>query len=743
MKILFYSINGLGLGHLSRTVTIAKEIKEINPKADIFFFTKSDNTYFLEKEGIPFFKAPAMGIGEDSGIFIETVMKYQPDIIVYDNFFPHEGLKFAHSNGIRNVLVLRKKRKGFLENEFESYGDIYTLFDSFIVAENEKGFEIQIPSKLKDRFIFTGPIIRSIKPSKKQNNHSISKKEFHICATCGGGGYKETDEFLKTILETQKKARNKVKKLKFTVITGPYYKKDIKKRKIEGVVIREFEPDIIGLMESCDMIISRAGYNTVNEIMSLRKPSILVPVETKEDCQLERAKDVESKGLGWCLDTHDKNAMSKIILDFYSKKQLSDKIEKNFKKVKIEKGNKAAATTILKLMDLESETTKKNLKVCMISSNYPPFKEGMGFAVNRIAKNLARNGIEIHVVTRRPDDGLSDLMDIETSVEDGIFVHRIMDNEFGKYHNSSYEINRIMHFLKRLHDTYSFDVFQGFGIFPCGFISTLISRMTGVPNIVSVRGYWGEIGILDNRYIKSIMWTIDNATSVTFVSESARNKMEHFAKCKHKSEVIYNSLDPGLFLFDESRKLNLAGFKIGIVGMMREKKGWDYLIKAFSKLQKEHSESNLVLIGFFEKGYVPKVDEKPDNVTITGFVDRKYVLNYINQMDVVIIPSVSDGCPNVLFESMYCKKPVIGSKVGAIPEIIRDGENGLLVDPCSAEGIYSKLKTLLNDAKLRERLGINGYRTVKEKFTPENETEQWIAIYKKMGSEGDAVPAKD
>jgi glycosyltransferase involved in cell wall biosynthesis len=374
----------------------------------------------------------------------------------------------------------------------------------------------------------------------------------------------------------------------------------------------------------------------------------------------------------------------------------------------------------------------EKMKVCMISNNYPPLREGLGFAVNRIAKNLKGAGIEVHVVTCREKGEFADLLKINTSIEDGVYVHRLMDKEFGKYHNSPYEAHKILLFLKKLHEKYSFDVFQGFGIIPCGFISSLISKMTGVPNIVSVRGYWGEIGILDNNFIKSITWTIENAARVSFVSESSRKRMCFFAECKDKSVVIYNSLDPGIFLYDETKKLDLRGFKIGVVGIMREKKGWDYMLEAFSRLEGEIKNVNLVLIGFLENGYVPKINGGAKNVVVTGFVEHRYILNYINQMDVVVIPSFSDGCPNVLLESMYCKKPVIATRVGAIQEIIKDRVNGVLVEPLSSEDIYMKLKVLLDDVNLREGLGAGAYQTVKNDFSPEKETMKWIEVYKKL-----------
>ncbi|RLI97198.1 MAG: hypothetical protein DRO99_03325 [Candidatus Aenigmatarchaeota archaeon] len=374
----------------------------------------------------------------------------------------------------------------------------------------------------------------------------------------------------------------------------------------------------------------------------------------------------------------------------------------------------------------------RNLKVCIISSSYPPLEEGMGFALQRIARNLVKSGMNVHVVTRGHESGITDSLDIRTDEEEGVKVHRIMDSGFGKQHISPYESYRVTLLIRKLHEEHSFDVFHGFGILPCGFISSVLSRQTGIPNIVSVRGYHGEISPFDNRLLYSVKWAIDNAWRVSFVSRSSMEKMKLFSDCKDKSKVIYNSLDSSIFLYDDRIKLD-GGFKIGVVGFMREKKGLEYLLNAFSEFKKANKDAKLFIIGSLEDGYTP--DGDMSEVTVTGFIDRKYVLNYINQMDVIVIPSVSDGCPNALLESMYCGKPIIGTKVGAIGEILSHEKNGLLVEPSSSKDILDNMLRLFHDRKLAENIGKNAHDDVKREYTPKRETDMWLSLY--MSAVGD------
>ena len=75
------------------------------------------------------------------------------------------------------------------------------------------------------------------------------------------------------------------------------------------------------------------------------------------------------------------------------------------------------------------------------------------------------------------------------------------------------------------------------------------------------------------------------------------------------------------------------------------------------------------------------------------------------------------------------KRPIVASRSGAIPEVIREGESGLLVDPGSPEQIYEALVRLLEDERLRERLGEGAYRRA-QMLSPQAELDNWLAVYR-------------
>ena len=116
---------------------------------------------------------------------------------------------------------------------------------------------------------------------------------------------------------------------------------------------------------------------------------------------------------------------------------------------------------------------------------------------------------------------------------------------------------------------------------------------------------------------------------------------------------------------------------------------------------------HFVQIGSFTKrtpAYLEKIDERGLNefVSFTGFL--KEASSFIPQFDISLLTSQSEGLPQFIYESFYHKVPVVSTNVGGIPEIIGDGENGLLSNPFQAESLANKLIALSADKDLQQTI---------------------------------------
>jgi L-malate glycosyltransferase len=78
---------------------------------------------------------------------------------------------------------------------------------------------------------------------------------------------------------------------------------------------------------------------------------------------------------------------------------------------------------------------------------------------------------------------------------------------------------------------------------------------------------------------------------------------------------------------------------------------------------------------------------------------------------------------------MACRKPVIGTRVGGIPEVIHDGDSGYIVEACDPQAIAKKINLLLNDAQLRERMGESGYAVAQNRFDLKKNVRRVLELY--------------
>ena len=162
------------------------------------------------------------------------------------------------------------------------------------------------------------------------------------------------------------------------------------------------------------------------------------------------------------------------------------------------------------------------------------------------------------------------------------------------------------------------------------------------------------------------------------------------------------------------------------VGQLVEKKGFEYLIRACQQLRDEGREFVCRLIGPGPEGprlqaLVDQLDLH-DRVTLCGAMPHDDVIAEYGQATVFVLPCIRgkdgdlDGIPNVLLEAMAARVPVVSTPVSAIPELVQDEVNGLLVPPNDHQALAVTLARLLDDAPLRKHLGDEGWRTVVEHF---------------------------
>lgn len=178
---------------------------------------------------------------------------------------------------------------------------------------------------------------------------------------------------------------------------------------------------------------------------------------------------------------------------------------------------------------------------------------------------------------------------------------------------------------------------------------------------------------------------------------------------------------------------------VGTVGRLVPVKGHAVLLEALQILQKSNCTVNVLIVGDGPlRGYleneVRRLGLEPV-VTFAGHQVGSY--DFINMMDVFVLPSLHEGIPMVLLEALALQRPVVATRVGGIPEVIEHERTGLLAEPSDASSLARLIKRMVEDPPLAVSLGTAGRTRVEAEFTARtmaNKTAELYAQVMRIGS---------
>ena len=272
-----------------------------------------------------------------------------------------------------------------------------------------------------------------------------------------------------------------------------------------------------------------------------------------------------------------------------------------------------------------------------------------------------------------------------------------------------------------------------------GLIASLIFGRQ-VPIVLSVRG--SDVKLFNNFYYKLLnRYIISRMSCVVAVSDDLANSLKDIGVNEKKIRVIPNGVSarfqPGDRIASR-RQNNLPeeSFIILYVGMFVPVKGLDILVDALSNWQNEVNWKCVLV------GDGPEKSTIIDSIHHSG-LDRQFIFAgsqeasripvWMQAADLLVLPSRSEGRPNVAIEAQACGIPVVATRVGGTAEIVNDGTTGLLVDPENSVALEAALTSLKCDEDLRKQMGHNAYAKLKEKgLTWEENATKLHKIYEEL-----------
>ena len=196
--------------------------------------------------------------------------------------------------------------------------------------------------------------------------------------------------------------------------------------------------------------------------------------------------------------------------------------------------------------------------------------------------------------------------------------------------------------------------------------------------------------------------------------------------------VDVHSSSSGLPVDDARARQIRASFPnklvVGHVGALdNDQKGQVYIVAVARELEASCPDLQFVLVGGGEDEAMLKAEAAGlENVTFTGFVDN--VGDYLAAFDLFVLPSNREGIGSVLLDAMDRALPVIASRVGGVPDIVHDDDNGILIDPGRVDQLRDAILALRSDPRRKRALGERG-REFAKAFTADAMARKYLKIY--------------
>ena len=264
-----------------------------------------------------------------------------------------------------------------------------------------------------------------------------------------------------------------------------------------------------------------------------------------------------------------------------------------------------------------------------------------------------------------------------------------------------------------------------------GFIGRLAAKLAGSKIIIYsphgdiFEGYFCKLAtdffILLEKFAARFTDKIINLTK-----REIERFLEYGIGTRQQLKHIYNGIDIQYYehaISSNLRKRDEFGlskddFICATVGRLVPVKGHTYLIKAIHKVVKVIPEARFLFVGDGE--IKSKLSEEirsldlQENIFLLG--SRNDIATILSCIDIFLLPSLNEGFGMALIEAMAEKKPVIATNVGGIPEVVIDGETGILVPPKDPEAFSSAIIKLYKNPELSRRMGLAGYNRAKRLF---------------------------
>ncbi len=273
-------------------------------------------------------------------------------------------------------------------------------------------------------------------------------------------------------------------------------------------------------------------------------------------------------------------------------------------------------------------------------------------------------------------------------------------------------------------------------------IGNLASRLTSV----GARIIFRRVNFpLRRRYLARIKytWGID---CIIAISESIRHQLEAAGIPQSRIRTIYEGMDLTPYPKRTSSAVRIAGKPaiVGTVAHLSPEKGLQYLIEAAALIPDVANRIRFVIVGDGKCRLPLEQQVRKRNLDecfeFIGFQDQP--IEYLVTFDIFVLPSLSEGLSSAILTAMATSLPVVATRVGGIPELVRHEDNGLLVPPADPTALARAIERLVDSPEESHLMGQRGRLRLEEQFTLERKISETEELCSQLLRERASAPSR-
>lgn len=263
------------------------------------------------------------------------------------------------------------------------------------------------------------------------------------------------------------------------------------------------------------------------------------------------------------------------------------------------------------------------------------------------------------------------------------------------------------------------------------------TRTTYTPIVATCHNWPGQTTALRLYYIgdRLILRQFDH---IAAVSQTLVSRLEKSGIKPQQISLIENAIDPTPFLSAQSLRIEHHETQkvIGVVGRLEKQKGFHFFLQAAHHILQSFPNTLFLIAGDGPERAALENQTRglgiAENVVFLGQVTQ--MAEVYASMDIFALPSLNEGMPMVVIEAMAAGKPVVASRVGAIPEVVTEEETGLLVEPGNVPALQAAFQYLLENPTLCSKWGLQGRERVVNHFSSVQMGRKYLDVYSSVRS---------